>query len=283
MNDFERIASVIEYINRHRREQPSLEELAECVDLSPHHFQRLFSRWAGISPKKFLQCLTAKAVKEHLQNGKSVLESAYAEGLSGPGRLHDLSVLLEAASPGEIKSGGAGWTIFAGIADSPFGNCLIAESPRGICKLAFLDEQPPATKTPAAEHEIAMDWPQAEIVWDHQRAKSVATGIFSHAARKVGDRPTLSCLVQGTAFQVKVWQALLQIPTGQFTTYGKVAAAIGNPKASRAVGSAIGKNDIGYLIPCHRVIRETGVVGEYRWGSLRKQALIAREMALGSK
>lgn len=277
MSDFERITTVIEYLNTHRRQQPSLEELADVVELSPFHFQRLFTRWAGVSPKKFLQCLTVRSAGQQLRNGRSVLDAALDEGLSGPGRLHDLTVLLEAASPGEIKAGGQGWTITAGFADSPFGTCMIAESPRGVCRLSFVDRRDQSV----AEEQLAADWPNARLQWDHHHATAISERIFLPGGnrQRKSSHPPLQCLVKGTEFQVKVWRALLKIPYGELTTYGHIADATGHAKAGRAVGSAVGRNEIGYLIPCHRVIRDTGVVGEYRWGSVRKQAMIASELA----
>lgn len=275
MTDFDRIAKVIEFVTEHRRSQPSLDELAAIVSLSPAHFQRLFVRWAGVSPKKFLQLLTVNSVRERLLNGQNVLEAALDEGLSGPGRLHDLTVSLEAATPGEIKSGGAGWTIQAGFADSPFGDCLIANSPRGICRLDFVESRERAS----IEHQLSCDWGKAEIRWDNSQAESIARRIFRRPDQNDGQQ-TLRCFVQGSQFQVQVWRALLRIPAGQLATYEQIAMSIGKPNASRAVGNAIGNNAVGCLIPCHRVIRKTGIVGHYRWGTTRKQAVIAREISL---
>ena len=273
MSDYERIADVIEYLNVRRRRQPSLLELAERVGLSPFHFQRLFVRWAGVTPKKFLQCLTVEAAKRRLAEGRSVLEASLDTGLSGPGRLHDLTVSLEAASPGEIKSGGDGWTLTVGFADSPFGSCMIAESPRGICRMMFVEGCDQAD----AASLLGMDWPRAELQFDNRRADELASRIFRPNASK-GNASSLRCLVKGTKFQTSVWRALLRVPQGQLTTYGRIAESIGKPKAFRAVGSAVGANPIAYLIPCHRVIRDTGVIGEYRWGSTRKTAMIGNEL-----
>ena len=275
MSDFDRIAKVIEYVTQHRRSQPSLNELADLVSLSPGHFQRLFVRWAGVSPKKFLQLLTVKSVRERLLNGQSVLDAALDEGLSGPGRLHDLTVSLEAATPGEIKSGGAGWTICVGFANSPFGDCLIANSPQGICRLDFVESR----KRDSIEQELARDWGRARIHWSNSEAEAIASRIFRRPER-IDDQQSLRCFVQGSRFQIQVWRALLRIPAGQLATYEQIAVSIGNPNASRAVGNAIGSNPVGCLIPCHRVIRKTGVVGQYRWGATRKQAVIAHEISL---
>jgi AraC family transcriptional regulator, regulatory protein of adaptative response / methylated-DNA-[protein]-cysteine methyltransferase len=273
MNDYERIARVIRYLDEHQAEQPDLAALARRAGLSPFHFHRLFSQWAGVTPKDFVQCLTFARVKESLQAGKTILDSALDAGLSGPGRAHDLCVNLEAASPGEMKSGGAGWTLTAGFAETPFGIALIAESPRGICHLAFVE---PEEKDPAWE-ELHANWPNARLRRNDAAAAKIAAQVF---ARRTGrSRRTLRAFVQGTPFQLRVWRALVRIPAGEVTTYGRLAVTLGNPKAARAVGSAVGANALAYLIPCHRVIRETGVIGEYRWGPVRKRALVAWENA----
>jgi AraC family transcriptional regulator of adaptative response/methylated-DNA-[protein]-cysteine methyltransferase len=273
MSDYERVAKVIRHLDQNRAEQPSLATLAEVAGLSQFHFHRLFSTWAGTTPKRFLQCLNFEHVRDLLRQGESILDAAFEAGLSGPGRLHDLCVNLEAASPGEIKSGGTGWTIKAGFGPSPFGQCLIAQSPRGICHLSFVDEDPKA-----AWDELKELWPNAQWHRDDDVAGLVINRIFAvpnHATAR-----HLSAYVKGTEFQLRVWRALLQIPQGQLTTYGRLAAAIGQPTASRAVGSAVGSNSVAWLIPCHRVIRETAAIGGYRWGSLRKRAIIARESGL---
>ncbi|HWD91003.1 MAG TPA: methylated-DNA--[protein]-cysteine S-methyltransferase [Verrucomicrobiae bacterium] len=273
MNDYERIARVIRYLDEHHAEQPDLAALAESAGLSPFHFHRLFSAWAGVTPKDFLQCLTLAHVKESLRAGKSILASALDAGLSGPGRAHDLCVTLEAASPGEMKSGGAGWTIIAGFAETPFGTCLLAESPRGICHLAFIE---PEDKE-AAWNELHENWPNARLRRNDSASAKIAAQIFSRAPRRSG--PALRAFVQGTPFQLRVWRALMQIPAGRLSTYGRLAEKLGQPTAARAVGSAVGANSLAYIIPCHRVIRETGVIGEYRWGGIRKRALVAWENA----
>jgi len=271
MNDYERIARVIRYLDEHHAEQPDLALLARRAGLSAFHFHRLFSEWAGVTPKDFLQCLTAARVTESLRRGKSILDSALDAGLSGPGRAHDLCVNLEAASPGEMKSGGAGWTITAGFAETPFGKCLIAESPRGICHLAFVE---PENKD-EAWRELRENWPKAQLRRDDSAAEKIAARIFTRAPGR--SRRPLRAFVKGTPFQVRVWRALMRIPPGRLTSYGRLAKALGIPSAARAVGSAVGANSLAYLIPCHRVIRETGVIGEYRWGAVRKRALVAWE------
>ena len=272
MDDYQRIARVIRYLDAHHGEQPNLQVLATCVGLSPFHFHRLFSSWAGITPKDFLQCLTLAHARELLREGASVLDAALISGLSGPGRLHDLCVTVEAASPGEVKSGGAGWTISAGLAESPFGACVIAEGPRGICHLAFV-----ASDDGAAELATVQEcWPKARLRRDDTAAAHVATRIFQHPGPS-NARLALRAYVRGSAFQVRVWRALLQVRPGTLVSYGRLAAALGQPSAARAVGTAVGRNPLAFLIPCHRVIRETGVVGDYRWGTTRKRAILAWE------
>lgn len=275
MRDYDRIARVIRYLDEHHVEQPDLAALAGCAGLSPFHFHRLFSAWAGVTPKDFLQCLTVRHAKALLREGESVTAVALDAGLTGPGRLHDLCVSLEAASPGEWKSGGAGWTISAGWAESPFGACLIAAGPRGICHLAFADPGDEA----AAWQRLCADWPRAQIQRDEAAAARFAERIFTPSAVAAG-QPALRAVVRGTPFQLRVWRALLQLRPGTLASYSQVAAAVGEPAAARAVGNAVARNPLAYLIPCHRVIRETGIVGHYRWGRTRKQAMLAREGAL---
>jgi len=266
MNDYERVARMIRYLEAHQSEQPDLATLAMEAGLSEFHFHRLFTRWAGVTPKEFLQSLTFAQVRRRLREGASVLAAAMDSGLSGPGRLHDLCVTLEAASPGEIQSGGADWTIRFGFADSPLGQVLAGESPRGICHLSFVEE------TDASE--LKREWPKARFEREDSVAQKWMTSIFHSAPSPAAP---LRALVRGTAFQIQVWRALLQIPPGQLTSYRQLAARIGKPGAARAVGSAVGKNSLAYLIPCHRVIRETGVIGDYRWGHVRKCAAIGWE------
>jgi AraC family transcriptional regulator of adaptative response/methylated-DNA-[protein]-cysteine methyltransferase len=269
MNDYERIAAAIRYLDGHREEQPDLATLAAWVGLSPSHFHRMFSAWAGATPKDFLQCLTLSHARDLLREGRNVLDTALESGLSGPGRLHDLCVSLEAATPGEIKARGAGMKIRAGVASSPFGHCLIAESPRGICHLSFFDEDEGAQ----AHEELRREWPLAEVTMDDAHIRSLASQVFTPGA--VTRHWKLH--VRGTAFQLRVWRALLEVPPGTLVSYGTLAAAVGNPNASRATGTAVGCNAISYLIPCHRVIRETGIPGNYRWGAVRKRVMLAWE------
>ncbi|MBC8125988.1 MAG: methylated-DNA--[protein]-cysteine S-methyltransferase [Gloeobacteraceae cyanobacterium ES-bin-144] len=269
MNDYERIAEAIRFLDAHRAEQPDLATLAAHIGLSQAHFHRMFSAWAGATPKDFLQCLTLSHARELLRDGENVLHSALDSGLSGPGRLHDLCVSLEAATPGEIKAKGAGLTIVAGVADSPFGNCLIAETPRGICHLSFFDN----VDCDASISELRADWPLATLVFNNVHAAELATKIFN----PVRNPAPWKLHVKGSAFQLRVWRALLRVPTGSLVSYGKLAASAGNPSASRATGTAVGSNAISFLIPCHRVIRETGISGNYRWGAVRKRAILAWE------
>ncbi|MEI9864773.1 MAG: methylated-DNA--[protein]-cysteine S-methyltransferase [Limisphaerales bacterium] len=275
MNDYERIAQVIRFLDARHVEQPDLATLAGRVGLSSFHFHRLFATWAGVTPKDFLQCLTLAHAKELLRDGESILDVALESGLSGPGRLHDLCVNLEAASPGELKSGGAGWTISFGFAESPFGKCLIAESTRGICHLSFVENEK------ASLAELQKEWPQAKLKRDDSAAAKLIERIFSrHDAKQHGRSETgapLRAFVRGTPFQVRVWRALLKVQPGTLTSYGRLAGAIDKPSAARAVGSAVAKNPLAYLIPCHRVIRETGIIGNYHWGPIRKRAIIAWE------
>jgi AraC family transcriptional regulator, regulatory protein of adaptative response / methylated-DNA-[protein]-cysteine methyltransferase len=263
MSDYERVASVIKYLDEHHVEQPDLETLAEQAGLSAFHFHRLFSKWAGVTPKDFLQCLTLAHAKQLLREGQSVLNAAVESGLSGPGRLHDLCVNLEALSPGELKSGGAGMEIRYGTAATPFGDWLVAESARGICHISF-GESPALLKS---------EWPNARVVEDDGVAERLSGRVFASS----GGKEPLTALVRGTPFQVQVWRALLKIPAGGLTSYGALASAVGKPLASRAVGSAVARNSLAYLIPCHRVIRETGVIGKYRWGPVRKRSMLAWE------
>ncbi|MDA1017294.1 MAG: methylated-DNA--[protein]-cysteine S-methyltransferase [Planctomycetota bacterium] len=277
MNDYQKIAAVIQYLDEHHIEQPDLATLADYSGLSPFHFHRLFTRWAGITPKNFLQCLTLTHTKRMLREGKSVLSTALDAGLSGPGRLHDLCVNLEAASPGEIKSGGEGITITVGFAESPFGVCLVGESPRGICHVSFEQSQDSQVGSKA----IRTAWPRADLRWDAAIAQRFVDSLFALSADVKPNAP-LRAFVRGTAFQVRVWKALLQVPKGSLVSYSQLAESLGDRAAARAVGTAIGRNSLAYLIPCHRVIRETGVFGNYRWGRTRKRVLVAWERATAS-
>ncbi|PYL06262.1 MAG: 6-O-methylguanine DNA methyltransferase [Verrucomicrobia bacterium] len=252
MNDYERIATVIRYLDRHHANQPDLNALAQCVGLSPFHFHRLFSNWAGVTPKDFLQCLTLEHVKTLLREGDTVLGAALNAGLSGPGRLHDLCVTLEAASPGEMKSGGAGLQIEYGFAETPFGEALIAETARGLCHLSFVNGE----GRNDARELLATDWSNAKLRRTDERARELSQKIFAPSAANKS-RPHLRAFVRGTPFQLRVWRALLRVPAG----------------------AAVGANPLAFIIPCHRVIRETGVLGNYRWDPIRKRAMLGWERA----
>jgi AraC family transcriptional regulator of adaptative response/methylated-DNA-[protein]-cysteine methyltransferase len=274
MNDYERIARVIRYLDENHADQPDLAALARYVGLSRYHLHRLFTSWAGVTPKDFLQCLTLTYTKQLLRNGKSVLNATLDAGLSSPSRLHDLCVSLEAASPGEVKSGGEGWTITIGFADSPFGRCLVGESPRGICHLSFVE----ADDEVAAMGILKGQWPRARWQRDDAVAGRLANQIFNLSTIGRASAP-LRAFVRGTPFQVRVWRALLQVQPGKLVSYGELASVVGQVTAARAVGSAVGQNPLAYLIPCHRVIRETGVLGDYKWGPVRKRAILTWENA----
>ena len=277
MNEYERIARVIRYLDAHHAGQPDLATLADQAGCSQFHFHRLFSTWAGITPKEFLQCLTHSHARELLDRGRSVLASSIDAGLSGPGRLHDLCVKLDAATPGEVKAGGEGLSMTFGFAESPFGRCLLAESPRGICYLAFADPG----DGQAVLSGLKDCWPRAALQRDDAAAGRLSREVFRQQDATGKRRRTLRAFVQGSAFQVRVWRALLQIPPGTLVSYGQLAAALNRPAAARTVGTAIGRNPLAFLIPCHRVIRETGVLSGYRWGRDCKRAIVARESSTG--
>ena len=284
--DYIRIESALGFLSEQAHAQPALADVAEHVGLSEHHLQRLFTRWAGISPKRFLQFQTVETAKGLLRSSRSVLDATYSAGLSSGGRLHDLFITLEAMTPGEFKTGGAGLTIKIGFHDSPFGECLIAVTDRGICGLSFIVDADRTTPV----SELEGHWPGATFVEDQRATRDVARRVF---AAWSGERwqpnqtgtngevtPTpLSVLVRGTNFQVRVWEALLRIPPGAVATYEDIAAAVGRTGATRAVGSAVARNPVAYLIPCHRVIRKTGAFGGYHWGAARKVAMLLRETA----
>ena len=271
--DYGRIEAAIYYLEQNFQDQPTLAEIAAHVGLSDYHFQRLFSRWAGTSPKRFLQFLTIQHAKKLLAESQTILDTTYEAGLSSPSRLHDLFVTHEAITPGEFKQKGAGLTIQYGFHDSPFGECLIALTERGICGLQFVAN----SDCEATLSELKTSWPQAEFVEDDEATRPFINPIFNLSEAE--ERPSLPLYLKGTNFQIQVWQALLKIPVGTAVSYGTVAQLIGNPKASRAVGTATGSNPIGYLIPCHRVIRQAGGLGQYRWGSSRKKAILGWESA----
>jgi len=270
MDDYALVERAIHYLEDHFRDQPDLATLADHIGLSESHLQRVFQRWAGISPKRFVQVLSADYARARLEASANGLDAAYEVGLSGPGRLHDLTVNVYGMTPGEIKARGEGLTITTGVHSTPFGQALIAVTGRGVCGLHFLTG---ADDGPARE-ALRREWPGAAWRDDPAVTAPVARQIFAP-----GERQPLALLVRGTNFQVRVWEALLRVPPGALVTYGELAAAVGQPGASRAVGSAVGSNPIAYLIPCHRVIRRGGALGDYRWDPARKRAMIAWEAA----
>ena len=269
--DYLRIEQAILYLENHYKEQPSLEEVAASIGMSEYHFQRLFTRWAGVSPKRFLQFLTKEGAKELLGRSENLLDTTHQVGLSSLGRLHDLFVTTEAVTPGEYKTRGAGLTIRYGIHLTPFGKCLIGLTERGICHLGFV-----SGSEGDAIDGIVSEWREANMVEDYRSTAALVGPIFD-LLFDTRIRQPLTLHLRGTNFQIKVWEALLQIPAGTATTYEGLAQRIGQPNASRAVGSAVGHNPIAVLIPCHRVIRKVGDFGNYRYGELRKKALLARE------
>ena len=275
VTDYARIEKAIRFLDVQRSQQPTLAQVAKHVGLSAAHFQLLFTRWAGISPKRFLQHQTAQVVKQLLRERHTTLAASYEAGLSGPGRLHDLLVNAEAVTPGEFQRAGEGLTIRYGFHPTVFGECLIAVTARGICHLAFVHPVSRRDAMARLEH----DWPVAELVPDQRATRGAAAQAFPPPGSSA--RPSIALQVKGTNFQLKVWSALLKVPDGSVTTYGDLAAAIGAPNASRAVGTAVGHNPISYLIPCHRVIRSTGELGGYAWGPDRKRVMLAVETSRG--
>ena len=268
--DYLRIEQAILYLENHFKDQPNLDEVAANVGLSEYHFQRLFTRWAGVSPKRFLQFVTKESAKDLLDKSENLLDTTHQVGLSSLGRLHDLFVNTEAMSPGEYKSRGEGVTIRYGIHLTPFGKCLIGLTERGICRLGFVQ----GSEGEAIDN-LVNDWTEAKMNEDYRATASLVGPIFD--LRFNTRIKPLTLHLRGTNFQLKVWEALLQIPAGSVSTYEGIASRIGNPNALRAVGTAVGHNPIAVLIPCHRVIRKAGEFGKYRYGALRKKALLARE------
>jgi AraC family transcriptional regulator, regulatory protein of adaptative response / methylated-DNA-[protein]-cysteine methyltransferase len=266
-----RIAGAIAYATEHYQDQPSLEEMAAAAHLSPHHFQRLFKRWAGISPKRFVQYVTLGHAKRLLVEDASVLDAALDAGLSGPGRLHDLFVTCDAMTPGEFKALGARLVIRFGFHDAPLGRVLLGATERGICWLSFVADDE------AAVDEFRREWQGATLLRDQAATADYARRGFELAGRA---REPLPLLLRGTNFQIKVWEALLRIPFGHLVSYQALAGAIGQPRAARAVGAAVGRNNISWLIPCHRAILATGVIHNYRWGAAQKRKLLTVEGAL---
>jgi AraC family transcriptional regulator of adaptative response/methylated-DNA-[protein]-cysteine methyltransferase len=271
--DYQRIERAILALDENFLQQPRLDEIAKSVALSEYHFQRLFSRWVGISPKRFLQFLTKEYAKALLEKSQNLLDVADETGLSGTGRLHDLFVACEAVTPGEFKNKGEGVQIFYGFHPTPFGHCLLAMTERGICHFSFVQK---GGRTQALKL-LKKKWENAKITVAPAKTRALVEQIFNPI--KNGKPQPLHLLLSGTNFQIKVWEALLKIPAGTVASYENIAARIGMPKASRAVGNAVAQNPIAYIIPCHRVVRKLGEFGNYRWGAARKKAMLGWEAA----
>ena len=269
--NFERIAAAIDYIRQNFKSQPALDQIAEKVNVSPFHFQRLFAEWAGTTPKKFLQYITVGYAKKMLEEKSATLfDTAIETGLSGTSRLHSLFISIEGMTPGEYKNGGENLNINYSFAESPFGNIIVASTAKGICQLAFAEDEA------GALNALKNKFPKAKYKQMTDLFQQNALFIFSQNWENPNE---IKLRLKGTDFQLKVWEALLKIPTGRLTTYGNIAKNIEKPSASRAVGTAIGANPVAFLIPCHRVIQSSGIIGDYHWGSIRKTAIIGWEAA----
>jgi AraC family transcriptional regulator of adaptative response/methylated-DNA-[protein]-cysteine methyltransferase len=271
--DYECVEKAIRYLEENFQDQPGLEEVARHVNMSPYHLQRLFRRWVGISPKRFLQFLTIDYAKNLLKESHSILDATYESGLSSPSRMHDLFVTIDAVTPGEFSKQGAGLHIWYGIHASPFGDCLVGVTERGVCDLSFI--------TLAGKGECVADlhqrWRQAELKESPQTTQPFFDEVFPSGPHN-GKR-SVTWFLRGTNFQIKVWEALLKIPPGYVCSYEDVATYVGKPSAARAVGNAVGGNPVSYIIPCHRVIRKVGLAGNYRWNAARKKAMLGWEAA----
>jgi AraC family transcriptional regulator of adaptative response/methylated-DNA-[protein]-cysteine methyltransferase len=269
--NYKRIAKAIDFIRDHFKEQPTLNQVAETVHLSPYHFQRLFTEWAGVSPKKFMQYISVEYAKQLLKERQATLfDTAQETGFSGTSRLHDLFINIEGMTPGEFKNGGENLTINYSFAESPFGPLLVASTPKGICHMSFIHDETQAfeslkSRFPKAKYHQMLDKNQQDGLF-----------IFQHDWERLDQ---IKLHLNGTPFQLKVWETLLKIPMGNLSTYGNIAQKINQPKASRAVGTAIGNNPVAFLIPCHRVIQSSGQLGGYMWGTTRKSAIIGWEAA----
>jgi AraC family transcriptional regulator, regulatory protein of adaptative response / methylated-DNA-[protein]-cysteine methyltransferase len=269
--DYDVVRRAIAHIRGNWRSQPEIEQIAEAAGVTPTELHHLFRRWAGLTPKAFVQALTLDSARNLLRDSASVLDASYEVGLSGPGRLHDLFVTHEAMSPGEWKSGGDGLTVYYGFHPSLFGSALVMATERGLCGLAFAD----LGKERPALDDMRRRWPKARYVEDSARTAPLAARIFDKKAWRQ-DRPLRVVLI-GTDFEVRVWEKLLRIPLGRATTYSDIAGSIGSPKAARAVGAAVGKNPISFVVPCHRVLGKSGALTGYHWGVTRKQAMLGWE------
>jgi AraC family transcriptional regulator of adaptative response/methylated-DNA-[protein]-cysteine methyltransferase len=265
--NYSRIEKAIQFIAQNFKMQPSLEEMAKYVNVSEFHFQRIFTEWAGISPKKFLQFLTVEELKKELTKSKNLIDAASNVGLSAQSRVYDLFVNIEAVTPNEYKTKGKGISISYGIHNTPFGNCLIAVTERGICSINFIEDDPGKSV-----NGLYQEWENASIRNDQKCTKEYSDIIFNASTKR-----NIKLLVRGTKFQIKVWEALLKIPFGSVVNYQTIANMVKNPLAVRAVGSAIGVNPVAYVIPCHRVICREGLVGKYHWGAARKAIIIGWE------
>jgi len=269
--DYEIVRKAIGHIRGHWREQPEIEAIAEAAGVTPTELHHLFRRWAGLTPKAFLQALTLDGARQLLRDSASVLDATYEVGLSGPGRLHDLFVTHEAMSPGEWKSGGEGLTMYFGFHPSPFGNALIVATDRGLAGLAFAD----VGKERATLADMQRRWPRAHYVEDAEHTAPIAQRVFD--SKQWRSQQPLRVVLIGTDWEVRVWEALLQIPMGRLTSYSGLAGKVRNPAAARAVGAAVGKNPIAFVVPCHRVIGKAGVLTGYHWGITRKRAMLGWE------
>jgi len=272
MSDYQRIAKAISFITKQVKHQPTLDEISAHLHMSPFHFQRMFCRWAGVTPKKYLQTITVEHAKKLLDESRTLLEVSDSLGLSSSSRLHDHFVSLEAVTPGEYKTAGNGIIIEHAVHNTPFGKVFIAMTPKGICKLSFLSD------TDNEDHleQLKQQWSLADIHENQQSTLPIIDSIFNK--ENTLDRP-LSLHVSGTNFQINVWKALLEIPSGELRSYSQVAQQTGKPRAARAIGTAIGANPVAFLIPCHRVIQQSGQLGGYHWGSTRKHAMHAWEFS----
>ncbi len=270
ITDFERIEKAIVFLKDHFQEQPELDAVAKQVYLSPFHFQRMFKKWAGVSPKKFLQFLSIEYAKNLLKKNHSLADVSFETGLSGTGRLHDLFVSIEGMTPGDYKSGGESLQINFEYSNSPFGRIIIASTEKGICHLAFCESEKKAFE------ELQLCFPNAVFIRKHDAHQAKALQVFSGNWHDIDQ---IKLHLKATPFQLKVWKTLLQIPFGSIGTYSSIAESISNPRASRAVGTAIAHNPVAYLIPCHRIIKSNGITGEYHWGSGRKAAMLGWEAA----
>lgn len=274
MTDYERIEKAIDFISRNFKQQPDLDEVAQEVHLSPFHFQRLFKEWAGVSPKKFLQYISIEYAKSLLKQNLTLADTSFEAGLSGTSRLHDLFVSIEGMTPGEYKNKGENLPINYSFAETPFGDILIASTHKGICHISFSKDEKQEFQLLKAR------FPKAIFVQKTDLFQQTALQVFKNDLK---DIDKIKLHLKGTPFQIKVWEALLKIPLGSVSTYSAVAASIESPKASRAVGTAVGDNPVAFLIPCHRVIRSTGIIGDYHWGSTRKTAILGWEAAMGER